>query len=137
MTNYAKLTVLINDKRIAPRAKLFFLLLAKGFSVEEIQSFTVDDLDILKNINRGEDLFTAYAQRGTAIAKIKESGLMFPGTNGKPIQKMAILTALRRSCRLNGFQLYELGIDGLVEIPNIEKKKKPISFRDIKELIQK
>lgn len=137
MTDYAKLTVLINDKRIAPRTKLFFLLLAKGFSLEEIQSFTVDDLNILKNVNRGEELFTVYAQSETVISKIKKSGLMFPGTNGKPIQKTAILTALRRSCRLNGFQLYELGINGLVEIPNIEKKKKPMSFRDIKELIQK
>lgn len=142
--NYEKLRILLDDKRVPARSKLVFLLFEKGLSLEEIIHFSADDIDTLRDLDNGEALFIQYTKGAGVMERIASSNLLFPGTNGNPMQEIAMLTFLRRSCRMNGFQLYELEIEGLVNPPKgaklpdgFTKKAGSMSFDEIKEFIAK
>lgn len=143
MIDIEKFDIVINDKRVTPRSKLIFLLLKAGYSLLGIRSFSALNLDELKSLPNGEVIFMQYARGAGVVERMSESGLLFPGTEGKPLKEITVLSSLRRACRINGFQLYELGIDGLVNTPNgvikpdgFKSKSENMSFDDIKNFIQ-
>lgn len=115
--DYEKLKTLYADKRVQPRSKLVFCLLENGFLLEEIINFPAENISMLKKIKNGERFFMAYAKGAGIVERIAQSGFLFPSTNDKPMQRDSILRTLQRACRANGFQLHELDIDGLVQIP--------------------
>ena len=140
--NYEKLKALLDDKRIPARSKLVFLLFEKGLSLNEVIHFSADDIDMLRELDNGEELFIQYTKGAGVMERIAYSNLIFPGTNGKPMQEVAMLTFLRRACRMNGFQLYELEVEGLVNAPKgaklpdgFKEKSGSMSFDEIKEFI--
>jgi hypothetical protein len=94
---------------------------------------------MLKEIKNGESLFMEYIKGAGVIERVSQSGLLFPGTEGNPMQEESVLSFLRRSCRINGFQLHELEIDGLVSRPIATQSgiKKPVmSFDDVVSFIK-
>lgn len=140
--NYDKLKILLDDKRVPARSKLVFLLFEKGLSLDEVIHFSADDIDTLRELENGEALFMQYAKGAGVMERIAHSNLIFPGTNGNPMQEVAMLTFLRRACRMNGFQLYELEVEGLVNAPKgmklpdgFKEKAGSMSFDEIKEFI--
>ena len=139
--DYEKLAILYADKRVQARSKLVFCLLENGFTLDEIINFPADGIWSLKEIKNGEPFFMAYAKGAGVMERIAQSGLLFPGTEGNPMKETAILTFLRRSCRINGFQLHELGFEGLVNQPIITqdgftKRATNMSFDDVLSFIK-
>ena len=139
--DYEKLEILYTDKRVQPRSKLVFRLLENGLALDEIINFPADGIRTLKGIRDGERFFMAYAKGAGVVERIAQSGLLFPGTEGNPMKETSVLTFLRRACRINGFQLHEIGFEGLVEQPTIiqgrlKKKTQNMSFNDVISFIE-
>ena len=120
--NIDKLNKVLANKRTSARSKIMFLLLAKGLSLTDIINLTPKDMGILKEIENGEELFRQYTKRKTILGLIIKSNLLFPTPNGERLSENNLLVSLRLPCRQCGFQLYELGFDNLVSVPNQAKK---------------
>lgn len=118
MTDIEKLNIILNDKRVQTRSKLFFVLLDEGLSMQEIIDFPASRIPELKAIDNAEQFFMQYVRNAGVMEKITHSGLLFPGTDGKPMKIPSVLRFLRRSCSINGLRLHQLCIDGLVEKPS-------------------
>lgn len=134
MIDKEKLNILLNDKRTSPRNKLILLMLEKGYDLQKIIHFPVDNLHLLKEVNNGEELLKKYISRKGVMDRMVKTGLLFAGMDDKPIKESSLLMNLRKPCRLNGFQLYELGFDGLVAIPNQAKKGDFTSLNSVDEI---
>lgn len=117
MTDIEKLNIILNDKRVQPRSKLVFVLLNSGLSIQDIVEFPASKIPELKSIDKAEQFFMQYVRNAGIMEKITQSGLLFPGTDGKPMQIPSVLRFLRRSCSINGLRLHQLCIEGLVEKP--------------------
>lgn len=143
MPDYEKINIVLNDKRVQARSKLVISLLLNGFTLQEVINFPSSKIETLKEVENGERFFMQYALSEGTLERIYNSGLLFPSTNNnKPMQKNSILQALRRSCKINGYQLHQLQIDGLVSDPvTINEvplqKSNEVSFDDIINLIKR
>lgn len=134
MIDKEKLDILLNDKRTSPRNKLILLMLEKGYDLQKIIHFPVDNLHLLKEVNNGEELLKKYISRKGVMDRMVKTGLLFAGMDNKPIKESSLLANLRKPCRLNGFQLYELGFDGLVDVPSRMLKTETLSLGSIDEI---
>lgn len=142
--DYEKLEILYADGRVQPRSKLAFALLESGLTLQEVIDFPAENIGELKNIKNGERFFMQYVKGIGVMERISRSNLLFPGTEGKPMQEIALLTSLRRACRVNGFQLHQLQIEGLVRTPltgaksdNFIGSAEGMSFDEVVNFIQK
>ena len=113
MIDSEKLRIVLNDKRTSDRVRLMFLLLEKGLTVKDIIALSAKDLQILNQVESGELLFKKYTARKGVMDTIIKSNLLFPSKTGEALTEIGILGVLRRPCRLNGFQLKDIGFHGL------------------------
>lgn len=112
MVDTEKLQTLINGKRTPDRLKIMFLLLEKGLTMSDITSLSIKDLSIINEVENGESFFKKYISRKGVMNTIIKSDLLFPSSDGGKLTEEGILTTLRRACRVYGFQLQDLGLDG-------------------------
>ena len=117
-----KFEILLNDKDTPVRSKLIFSLLYTGMNINDVLRLAPKDIPIFKTIYNGEALFQLYISRRGIMDSIIKSNLLFPSTTGKVMKLENLLVSLRTPCRKHGFQLYELGVEGLVKVPNQAKK---------------
>lgn len=113
MIDTEKLRIVLADKRTSDRVRLMFLLLEKGLTVKEIISLSAKDLSVLRDIENGELLFKKYTARKGVMENIIKNNLLFPSQAGEALTEEGICSVLRRTCRLNGIKLQDIGFHGL------------------------
>lgn len=113
MIDNEKLSIVLSDKRTSDRVRLMFLLLEKGLTVKDIIALSAKDLQILNQVENGELLFKKYTARKGVMDTIIKNNLLFPSKTGEILTEEGLLNTLRRPCKLNGFQLKDIGFHGL------------------------